>query len=99
MTSGMGVEVSVLSPVGEFSLNGHLYRFEVRYIKVVISDMAVNLRFAVELFETIVQYVVADKFLLGFGDVFAFTDVPPGEHKIRPDDFLCRFGCRGLNSF
>ena len=94
-----GVEVSVLYPVGEFSLNGHLYRFEVRYVEVVVAHMAVDLRFAVELFKPVVQYVIADKLLLGLGDVFAFADVPPGKHKIRPDDFLCRFGCRGLNCF
>ena len=76
------VEVSVLSPVGEFSLNGHLYRFEVRYVEMVVADMTVDLRFAVELFESVVQYVIAYQFLLGLSDVFAFTDVPPGKHKI-----------------
>ena len=77
-----GIEMSVLSPVGEFSLNGHLYRFEVRYVEMVVADMAVDLRFAVELFETVVQYVIAYQFLLGLSDVFAFADVPPGQHKI-----------------
>ena len=82
------VEMSVLSPVGEFSLNGHLYRFEVRYVEMVVAHMAVDLRFAVEFFETVVQYVIAYQFLLGLSDVFAFTDVPPRQHKIRPDDLF-----------
>ena len=77
-----GIKMSVQSPVGEFPLNSHLYWFEVRYVEVVVADMAVDLRFAVELFETVVQYVIAYQFLLGLSDVFAFADVPPGEHKI-----------------
>ena len=48
-----GVKVSVLSPVGELSLNRHLYRFEVRYVEMVVAHMAVDLRFAVELSETV----------------------------------------------
>ena len=72
--------------------------FELR-VEMVVADMTVDLRFAVKLFQTVVQYVISDKLLLGLSDLFAFADVPPCEHKIRPDDFLCRFGCRGLNSF
>ena len=49
---------------------------------MIVADVAVDLRFAVELLQSVIQYVVADKFLLGIGDVFAFADVPPRQHKI-----------------
>lgn len=49
---------------------------------MVVANMAVDLRFAVELFETVVQYVIADKLLLGLSDLFAFVDMPPSQHKI-----------------